>query len=55
MVNSDADYTHLYLFIKPINRRPIDMAEAKLEKCLKLKLNVEKTEFLAMGTPQMKA
>ena len=53
MVNADADYTYIYLFIEPINQCPIDMAEAKLEKCLKLKLNAEKTEFLVMGTPQM--
>ena len=60
-----ADDTQLYISIKPINQRVVDIVVAKLENCLtdiytwmsqdKLILNADKTEVLVMGNPQMRA
>ena len=60
-----ADDTQLFISIKPIDQRVVDIGVAKLENCLtdiytwmsqnKLELNADKTEVLVMGTPQMQA
>ena len=60
-----ADDTQLYISIKPINQRVVDIGVAKLENCLtdiytwmsqnKLNLDADKTEVLVIGTPQMRA
>ena len=60
-----ADDTQLYLAIKPITQQAVDIGVARLEGCLtdiytwmsqnKLKLNVDKTEVLVLGTPKQRA
>ena len=58
-----ADDTQLFISIKPVNQRAVDIGVAKLENCLidifiwmsqnKLKLNAYKTEVLVIGIPQV--
>jgi exonuclease III len=60
-----ADDTQLYISIRPISQRAVDIGVAKLEACLtdiytwmsqnKLKLNADKTEVLVLATPQQRA
>ena len=60
-----ADGTQLYLSIKPISQQAVNIGVARLEGCLtdiytwmsqnKLKLNVDKTEVLVLGTPKQRA
>ena len=65
MVYAYLDDTQLYISIKPINQRVVDIGVAKLENCHtdintwmsqdELKMNAAKIEVLVMGTPQMRA
>ena len=60
-----ADDTQFYLSIKPITQQAVDIGVARLEGCFtdiytwmsqnKLKLNVDKTEVLVLGTPKQRA